>query len=449
MSTTTFKTVSFDLTSLEQFQPITECTGTITTELESEYGVCLSRGFVFPVEARPVLIEREGNEFKINDIDTIQYDPTKGSAFLDHCKPLDPIFLANIAEEKMVAAEIISGRSSIRFLMSIVSPQVIGAFYSKRKAFQLLVEKIGTKLIIKTETVYPEERGGFGRGFDDAMTTPSNRRVNISDMDYFRVVSYTLGGMNFLISHEVDCVHPISNLSIELKSSKIKRNKRTGAKFELEGDFYINVWRQMVLSGTSILKIGRHEEGKVVRLVSMNIDEVRIAAGISPANAKLYFGRLVGVLRWISSNVADGQQALIDYRDGGRALELQLLPATRHRPLVSQFIRDRLSSLPPGQPKAGATPAAAQRMRVGVTIPAVTAALTIREFPLGLRAVDETQSDRDGLKEWSAHAVLAGAPPLPPPSVVGPPQPPATSLEEGNTNDADVDALADSMRRIL
>jgi len=335
----------YELASLERAQSVTDSNETIATKLESDYGVCLTRGFVFPIAAKPLFCEKTPI-FLINDIDAIQYDPTRGAAFLNRHAPSDPVFFSNIADEAMNVAEVISGRSSIRFLMSVVSPEISDAFYSKRKAFTLLVEKIGPKLIIKTETTYEEDRGGYGRGLDDVLTMSSNRRVDISTMDYFRVVSYTLGGMKFLVSHEVDCVHPTTNHSIELKSSKIKRDRRTGRIFDLKSDFYINVWRQMVLSGTPILKIGRHENGNVSNLISMTVDEVRNAAGISPADAKRYFGRLVVVLRWISSNLADGKQALIEYREGGRTLEMRTLTAAERRPCVSQSVRDKLTTPP-------------------------------------------------------------------------------------------------------
>lgn len=135
----------------------------------------------------------------------------------------------------------------------------------------------------------------------------------------------------------------MSNLSVELENNKIRRNKITGVE-DLKNDFYINAWRQMVLSGTPILKIGRHENGNVSNLVTMTVDEVRNAAGIPPADAKRYFGRLVVVLRWISSNLADGKQALIEYREGGRTLEMRTLTAAERRPCVSQKL-----STPPTQ----------------------------------------------------------------------------------------------------
>jgi hypothetical protein len=426
--------LNYQLSSLNHAQSVTDCNGTIATKLETEYGICLTRGFVCPVDAKPLLAEKRPT-FNIADVDAVAYDPTRGEAFLRVHGPLDPIFSANIAEDAMDAADIISGRSSLRSLMAVVSPEISDAFYSRRKPFILLVEKIGRKLILKTETNYPEERGGFGQGFDDAVTTPSARGVDISGMDYFRVVSYTLGDMRFLTSHEVDCVHPTSGLSVELKSSKIKRNKRSGAIYNLTPDFYINVWRQMVLSGTPILKIGRHENG-VVRnaVVSMTIGEVRKSAGITPAAADLYFVRLVEVLRWISSNTAEGQQALVEYSQGGRALDMHPLSPQQRRPCLSQSVRDKVSP-PLQQPTQPAALAPVCDSGTDVVI-AVSPAL----LPLPL-------------PPSSAAAANAGAPPphpvTPVTTTTAATTTTAVDVLASEGSDEDVNALADLVKKVL
>jgi len=84
----------------------------------------------------------------------------------------------------------------------VVSPEIIDAVYSKRKAFTLLVEKIGSKLIIKSETPYPDERGGYGRG---------SYCVECSGYEYLHDGLFSHGelysGRLYSVSHEVDCVH--------------------------------------------------------------------------------------------------------------------------------------------------------------------------------------------------------------------------------------------------
>jgi len=100
-----------ELASLEKVQSVTDTNnGKILTKLESDNGVCLERGFVFPVEVKPILSEKTPI-FKIKNEDAIKYDPTKGEAFLQRHEPSDPIFFANIAEDTLNAAEIISGKS--------------------------------------------------------------------------------------------------------------------------------------------------------------------------------------------------------------------------------------------------------------------------------------------------------------------------------------------------
>jgi hypothetical protein len=436
--------LTYQLSSLDHVQSGTNCNGTIATKLETDYGVCLKRGFVCPVEAKPLLAQTS-HPFDIKDVDAVMYDPTRGAAFLGVHGPMDPIFCVNIAEDAMHAADIISGRSCLRALMAVVSPEVSDAYYSKRKAFTLLVEKNGRKLILKTETNYPEGRGGLGQGFEDVMTTPSVLGVDISGMDYFRVVSYTLGGMRFLTSHEVDCVHPINGLSVELKSSKIKRNKR-GAIYNLTPDYYINVWRQMVLSGTPILKIGRHENGAVkAEPTTMTIDEVRSAARIAPAAADLYFARLVEVLRWISSNVADGQQALIEYMEGGRALDMKSLSSEQRLPCLSQSVLDKLSPPPLQQPlqPAALVPACDTGPDAPLPLPPHSAAAA-SATPAGAPS-DATKPCTPPPVTSVTHTSTAAA------SAAAPAPAAAVLVDEltSEGSEAEVNALADLVKKVL
>lgn len=156
-----------ELASLEKVQSVTviPIMEKSWTKLESDYGVCLELGFVFPVEAKPIL-SKKTPIFKIKNEDAIKYDPTKGEAFLQRHEPSDPIFFANIAEDTLNAAEIISGKS------------------------------------LKFETPYPDERGGYGRG---------SYCVECSGCEYLHDGLFSCGelysGRLYSISHEVDCVH--------------------------------------------------------------------------------------------------------------------------------------------------------------------------------------------------------------------------------------------------
>jgi hypothetical protein len=325
-------------------EPSVVGTSVIDAQVVAEFGVSMEGGFQSPVIAKPSVSDR-ATPFRIANIEAMQEDALH---FHFSDRPSDPMFLViTPTNDLMKNADIVTDRNCLRKLLNVVSSGPPDPFYCKKQSFTILVERVAGKLILQRQhegrATWEPVPGGYGEGFEKAMICSTVSKVNISDFSYYRVASYVLCGLKFLVRHEVDCISSDARQSsIELKSKKGKINKRTGAFFELNQDFYHDVWGQLVLSGTKMLKVGMHADGKVTSLLTLSSAEVAQKAGVDKTYSDSNMRKMTNVLRWIRTNLPDGQQGLVSFVEGQKSLTLTLLSESEKYPCLSEEIRAQL-----------------------------------------------------------------------------------------------------------
>lgn len=120
--------------------------------------------------------------------------------------PLEPIFRALYIEQPSFdidSIDVITDRNNVRQLLSFVNP-------TQRKngldSFTIQVDMTAqTAIFCRAETatyeiIGPSEFRGFGREFEKSYTT--NQVMNSTG--HYRITSYRLGGLCFLVRHETD-----------------------------------------------------------------------------------------------------------------------------------------------------------------------------------------------------------------------------------------------------
>lgn len=120
--------------------------------------------------------------------------------------PLEPLFRAVYMLQPdfdMGTVDVVTDRNNLRKLLSFVDPSTDR---KGREAFTINAEVAGNTLILsRTETKVQEFVGpydfiGFGHEYEKAST---NNEIREST-GYHRIVSYSFGGLRFLVRHEVD-----------------------------------------------------------------------------------------------------------------------------------------------------------------------------------------------------------------------------------------------------
>jgi hypothetical protein len=120
--------------------------------------------------------------------------------------PLEPLFRALYLTDPsydIAKIDIVTDRNNMRKLLSYVNPHTSR---NGLEPFTILVEvKNNTAILCRTETktvelVQPNEHRGFGHEFEKAYTTC----VIPESIGHHRIISYQLGGLNFVVRHETD-----------------------------------------------------------------------------------------------------------------------------------------------------------------------------------------------------------------------------------------------------
>lgn len=318
--------------------------GSIDSTLAGEFGVSMENGLLFPVPSRPTLVANKPTPFRIEKVETDQEDPVN---FHFSNNPSDTTFQAiQPDDDLMLNANILTDRHCLRKILTAVSPPVPNAVLCKKNAFTILVEKIGGKVVLQkynqlqdgaaTWDVIP---GGYGEGFENAMVIPNEE---IKDMFYYRIAAYSLGGLNLLVRHEVDCLDA-QGREVELKSNKCKKD-RYGNFYKLGQDFYLNLWTQMALADTKTVRIGRHTDGLVEQLITMSLSQVAQNAGVTEAYSTTYFKRMANVLRWMQQHLPEGAQGLVEHSgEGSDHLTMRLLAESDRLPCISDETRAKFA----------------------------------------------------------------------------------------------------------
>nr|UPX44726.1 hypothetical protein FAC1L15_02 [Penicillium camemberti] len=137
--------------------------------------------------------------------------------------PLEPLFRSLYIEHPSFdinSIDIVTDRNNIRKLLSFVKPAL-----SKNglDAFTIQVDMTAQTAIFSRdetatyEVIRPGEFRGFGHEFEKAFTIPQVK----GSTGHYRIISYRLGGLSFLVRHETD------GYVKDLKSS-VKDKKSTG-----------------------------------------------------------------------------------------------------------------------------------------------------------------------------------------------------------------------------
>jgi hypothetical protein len=139
--------------------------------------------------------------------------------------PLEPLFRSLYIEHPsfdITSIDVVTDRNNIRKLLSFIKPNLSKSGPDK---FTIQVEITAQTAIFSREetatyeVIGPGEFRGFGHEFEKAYTINQVK----DSTGHYRIISYRLGGLSFLVRHETDgCVE-------DLKSS-VKDDESTGDK---------------------------------------------------------------------------------------------------------------------------------------------------------------------------------------------------------------------------
>lgn len=289
-------------------------------ELVGDFNIHHERGLLKPAVLFPVLeASMIGKAFRIEEVAAMEHDPLHelySEAFFDpSIAAIDDDSDASSEHLRSVLdqVQLISDRHSLRYLLKCCSKPLPDAFYSKRKHFTLVATKIGGRLILREEgRSWGPEPGGYGRGFSDAMLsfddcTDESVLALAGHMRYYRLLKTNLDGFGMLIRFETDAVSS-DRETIELKSRKLPN-----PRYPLGVDFFLNMWGQMALSNTNRVVIGYHSRGTMAKFDDLSLAQIQNKSNLSDAHAQAIFARLVDILRWLDTQVANGEQKKLQY----------------------------------------------------------------------------------------------------------------------------------------
>lgn len=120
--------------------------------------------------------------------------------------PLEPLFRALYVAHpsfNISAIDVVTDRNNIRKLLGFINPRWNG---DKREDFTMHVEvRNNTAIFCRNETkveeyIDPHEFRGYGHSFEENCT---DRQVTGST-GHHRIISYSFGGLNFIVRHETD-----------------------------------------------------------------------------------------------------------------------------------------------------------------------------------------------------------------------------------------------------
>lgn len=120
--------------------------------------------------------------------------------------PLEPLFRSLFIEQPsfdVSSIDIVTDRNNIRKLLSFINPTLTKHGYDP---FTIQVEMADQTAIFcrdetaTTEVIGPGEFRGYGHEFEKVYTIPQVK----GSTGHHRIVSYRLGGLNFLVRHETD-----------------------------------------------------------------------------------------------------------------------------------------------------------------------------------------------------------------------------------------------------
>lgn len=120
--------------------------------------------------------------------------------------PLEPLFRALYVTHpsfNINAIDVVTDRNNIRKLLGVVNPRWNGY---KREDFTIDVEvRNNTAILCRNETkvdeyIGPDEFRGYGHSFEEKCT---DRQVSGST-GHHRIISYSFGGLTFIVRHETD-----------------------------------------------------------------------------------------------------------------------------------------------------------------------------------------------------------------------------------------------------
>lgn len=116
--------------------------------------------------------------------------------------PLEPLFRALYIEQPSFdidSIDVVTDRNNVRQLLSFVNPT------QRKNGLDSFTMNAQTAIFCRAETatyaiIGPSDFRGFGREFEKSYTI--NQVMNSTG--HFRIISYRLGGLSFLVSHETD-----------------------------------------------------------------------------------------------------------------------------------------------------------------------------------------------------------------------------------------------------
>ncbi|KAL4892953.1 geranylgeranyl pyrophosphate synthetase [Aspergillus ambiguus] len=136
--------------------------------------------------------------------------------------PLEPLFRSLFIEQPsfdISSVDVVTDRNNIRKLLSFINPSL----GKNGEPFTIQVDMAGQTAIFcrdetaTTEVIRPDEFRGYGHEFEKAYTVSQIR----GSTGHHRVISYRLGGLNFLVRHETDgYVEDVSLVETDTKSTE-------------------------------------------------------------------------------------------------------------------------------------------------------------------------------------------------------------------------------------
>ena len=233
-------------------------------------------------ETPPLLIEN------INSLEgrTLSYSKIKNSS-----QPKNILELTSQFQHE----KIYSDRYSIRKILHCLDQ--IG-YLLENDIIKISIQKIENVLILQREEIYNDEEG-FGIPLEFLATR--NRSIHSSS---HQICKLELDDLSLIIRGEIDA-QGTQGEAIELKTKRIKYNKKSKKPYPPQVDYFKSVWFQMspivcsqfILFPLDVNKEGT--EGRIQRPIKYTIDKVKQLAEI---NSNELFFKLKMILNWILYN---------------------------------------------------------------------------------------------------------------------------------------------------
>jgi len=205
--------------------------------------------------------------------------------------------------DRLKEYKIVTDRRSLRkLIMNECIDLPPNPYYCKKANVDLVAEKINGTLYLAGLVHYQETPGGYGKSFETAMTNHTDGR----DVKTYRMSKFSLKDMPVLVRYEVDARESTTGRTAELKCKK-EPNPRYG----FSADFYLNIWIQMVISNTHVVRIGLQKDGRLSKITDYSLSEMQQHASLSNAQVERCFAKLTNLLSQCYDRIADGKKVII------------------------------------------------------------------------------------------------------------------------------------------